>query len=514
MKTDKTNTALIPLPDRLPQILSHQAWDDRAVRILDAGVDTLYFSFDIMVNDEIYQRLLEEQQHARDVRDTRHAVYVSEWLNAGVSPMGANGYQFLIERKDKWAVRIQNNNPHQPGIFVEMRAYMLHTHPEGVLGACEEVCTFIQHHLFADDPLKADVIQVRHARCSRLDLHLDWQGGWHPSMETGEEQLFIKPARAGWHKYMEGDICLGYEFGKKRIMARIYNKTQQTTIKHLTWYPEYLKQRVGDAYNSEQSAWRLEYELKRDGVKGFYLETPPEISDPDDVVQAEMEGEDLPNIGSVPKALHWAAHLWGYLARRWLRLVIPDGDTNRARWPIHPTWQALQKGFAPAFALPPLTEHKTKLVRQHKHTGYSRALKRMALGVMASAELLLDSDPASVLPCFLEGVMHQAQAAKKVQEKKLLKKLLTAGEKRQLRYYEHVDHLAKMALGVFTSIGVTKGALPPMTSIGDLLEYLCDDLEEIANKKGGIGQMLYDKWCKVYKMLPIQHAVLTAGKVA
>jgi hypothetical protein len=121
--------------------------------------------------------------------------------------------------------------------------------------------------------------------------------------------------------------------------------------------------------------------------------------------------------------------------------------------------------------------------------------------------LLLDSDPASVLPCFLEGVMRQAQTAKATQEKKRMKKLLTADEQRQMRSYEQVDHLAKMAPGVFTSIGVTKGELPPFTHVADLLEYLCDDLEEIAQEKGNIGQILYDKWCKIYKMLPTLKAV-------
>jgi hypothetical protein len=39
-------------------------------------------------------------------------------------------------------------------------------------------------------------------------------------------------------------------------------------------------------------------------LPGHALETPPEIMDEDDVLEAEMEGEDLPNIGSVVKALH------------------------------------------------------------------------------------------------------------------------------------------------------------------------------------------------------------------
>jgi hypothetical protein len=42
-------------------------------------------------------------------------------------------------------------------------------------------------------------------------------------------------------------------------------------------------------------------------------------------------------------------------------------------------------------------------VRQHRHAGYSRALKRMAVGVMASAQLMLDSDLASVVPLLLDG---------------------------------------------------------------------------------------------------------------
>lgn len=507
MHADIPSRELIPYEDHFPQIHAHQGWDDSQPRVLAAWVDTLYFSLDLMVTPETFARLLEEQQTARDLRDARRAVYVSAWLNAGVSPMGAHGYPILIERKERWAIRLQVGNRHQPGIFVEMRAQELHLHPAGILGACEDVLQFVRDTLLADDPIKQAMCRVSETRCSRLDLHLDWQGGWHPEATNLQKRQFIRPARVKWNSYMEGDTCLGYQFGKKRIMARVYNKTQQTAIKHITWYDAYLKERAGAAYNPDQPVWRVEYEIVRDGMKGFCLETTPEVTDDDDTIAAEMEGEDLPNIGSVPKALHWAAHLWGYLSHRWLRLVMDDGDHNRARWPTHPTWQVLQQGFAPSFALPPLSDAKIKLVRLQRHSGYNRALKRMAVGVMASAQLLLDSDPASVLPGFLQGVMRQAQAARAAQEKKLLKRLLTMGEQRRLKYYEQVDHLAKMALGVFTSVGVTKGELPPFSHVADLLDYLCDDLEAIAQEKGGIGQMLYDKWCKVYKILPTIHSM-------
>lgn len=65
-----------------------------------------------------------------------------------------------------------------------------------------------------------------------------------------------------------------------------------------------------------------------------------------------------------------------------------------------------------------------------------------------------------------------------------------------------MQHLCEMALGVFTSVGVTKAHLPPFERVGDLLEYLLDDLEFIAKEKGDVGQLLYDKYCKLYKALP------------
>ena len=35
--------------------------------------------------------------------------------------------------------------------------------------------------------------------------------------------------------------------------------------------------------------------------------------------------------------------LWAYSTKQWLRHTIPNGDPNRARWPISPRWQLLQQ---------------------------------------------------------------------------------------------------------------------------------------------------------------------------
>jgi hypothetical protein len=46
---------------------------------------------------------------------------------------------------------------------------------------------------------------------------------------------------------------------------------------------------------------------------------------------------------------------------------------------------------------------------------------------------------------------------------------------------------------------VVNAKLPRVASVADLLCSVVDDLEAIAVAKGGIGQLLYDKRCKVYK---------------
>ena len=62
--------------------------------------------------------------------------------------------------------------------------------------------------------------------------------------------------------------------------------------------------------------------------------------------------------------------------------------------------------------------------------------------------------------------------------------------------------LLDMALGVFTSAGVVHLRVQreaDVSNLGDLLLYSLDDLEDIAAEKGGIRQLLDEKWRKVYQ---------------
>jgi hypothetical protein len=339
---------------------------------------------------------------------------------------------------------------------------------------------------------------------------------------VNDEQAFIKRVHAEVGRYSVNGKVNGYEIGKSSVRGRIYNKTVQCKKKHVEWYPTLLQERNGLRFDLDQDLWRLEFQLRREGVKGFRLYAKPEMSDPDDVIDAEIEAEDLPHIHSVRKALRWAGRIWEYLTKRWLRLTVATDDPNRGRWPEHPTWTALRDGFAPlALREAELPEHSLDLVRATRYTGYRRLLDRMAAGVLTTLEAM-DTDPGAALVSYVAYLHRIAGRIKRSQNRRAaawrrkeqeaaclgavpLMPDVRLGLGARLESSTRVEKRAQlldMALGVFTSAGVVHLRVQreaDVANLGDLMLYSLDDLEEIAAEKGGIRQLLDEKWRKVYK---------------
>lgn len=112
-----------------------EPWDEAIPRVQSAGVDTIYFSFDVEVSAEMWQRLEAERFVAQEVHVARRAEHCPDWLGACLRPQGAQGgYRFLIETP-VWSIKLLRGVPNRPPIFVEMRAFGLHTFPGGELAA-------------------------------------------------------------------------------------------------------------------------------------------------------------------------------------------------------------------------------------------------------------------------------------------------------------------------------------------------------------------------------------------
>jgi hypothetical protein len=68
--------------------------------------------------------------------------------------------------------------------------------------------------------------------------------------------------------------------------------------------------RNGDAFDVSRDVWRLEFQLRREGVKGFRLYAPPEVDDDEAEISAELAAEDLQHIGTLPRFFARTAELW------------------------------------------------------------------------------------------------------------------------------------------------------------------------------------------------------------
>ena len=296
----------------------HDLSDVQHARVLLAGVDTIYPSCDFSVSAQMRERLTAEKQVAQIKETTERAVHCPEWLGARVCPQGARGgYAFLLETEEFSVKLLGEHIPNRPGIYLELRSLFLHTHPEGPSGACEAA--------FAGSgsvswPIKIKKVPSERSPSRRPSSHgltstLTGKGGMpHTSGVADELHRFIRPGKTKWALYGQCHHPTGYTFGQGAVQARLYNKTLETREKANDAYGALLAARNGERYDPHQDVWRLEFQLRREGVKGFRLYAPPEVDDSDEEIEAELAAEELQHVGTLPRFFARLPELFAYLS--------------------------------------------------------------------------------------------------------------------------------------------------------------------------------------------------------
>jgi hypothetical protein len=182
----------------------------RQAMALLAGMDALTVSSQGRVSAEVYSKLREAKEAAKHAEHSG-TVHCPEWLSAQVKPKGdrGGGYPFLIETED-FTVKVAGEAQTMwPGLVIELRSHFLHAHPVGAKGAVEEALCWTREMLLYDArESDRQATTFEQASVSRVDLHIDWQGGFIPSYSAGEERRFIRPRRTLWHPFNEGNTCL------------------------------------------------------------------------------------------------------------------------------------------------------------------------------------------------------------------------------------------------------------------------------------------------------------------
>jgi hypothetical protein len=486
-------------------------------RALLAGPDTLYFSFEAQVSEAKMARLDVEKEMAMQA-DRENAVHRPEWLGARVLPGGAKGgYRILIETAGFTVKVLGVGIRNRPGLYVEMRSLFLHMHPNGPAGACEAAIAWVREHLLVDQDAEtvARLVSFKAAKLSRADLHIDWQGGYHPQLDSASDELrrFIRPGKTKRNFHGSGQTPTGYVFGKRKIQARIYNKTLETAERANEAYAALLTARCGEAYDPSQEVWRLEFELDREGAKGFKLYAKPEFEDDEAELEADLAAEELEHMGTLPRFFARMGEVMTCLMTHWLRFVEDNGTANRSRWPLHPTWAILRDAFprlAQQQALP-LDDDGRAVVRSARCSGKARILRRLQLGVLSSLEIE-DASPTSAalhalqrrVVIIAEREMDKiaAKCARYESQGQPIPRWVWHGMEERYTRVEQIEHRVRMLLGVFGSYGVLPLEFKPAHTIGDLLVQHLDDLEHEADQKGGVQQVLEDHFAKVYKVRP------------
>jgi hypothetical protein len=75
-----------------------------------------------------------------------------------------------------------------------------------------------------------------------------------------------------------------------------------------------------------------------------------------------------------------------------------------------------------------------------------------------------------------------------------------AGMDERFRRVEQIEQRVQMLLGIFSAHGVLPLELKPAYSVGDLLLQHLDALEQEAEEKGGVQQVLADHFAKVFRI--------------
>ncbi|MES9691088.1 replication initiation factor [Bacillus toyonensis] len=119
-------------------------------------------------------------------------------------------------------------------------------------------------------------------------------------------------------EYYNGRNFSGFTIGRGQpLLGRIYNKTLEIKTSQKTWFHQVWKEK---SWNEEKDVWRVEFQIRRKGLKEF-------------------------GVNSLEEFINEEDGIWMYLTTKWLTLKIPTEDANQTRWEVSQKWLVIQKAY-------------------------------------------------------------------------------------------------------------------------------------------------------------------------
>lgn len=288
-----------PALDTAPTNRVSNKYNHEYFQSLRWGIDSLYLSFAGSLHTDQENKLdrLKKLAQSDQLADQAQAqLPVNEHIFE-VKDKGTGMFPYLIEDN---CFRIQLSRQRaksMPMAYVKISSEYL-TH--------KKVNDVVQDLTAVLEELGVIESQVK---VSRIDLFLDFAS--NENMDSWHRDAWVTRSEKIHQYAIKGEFS-GWSIGMGSGMsARLYNKT----LEILSSNKQYLIPLWIEAgWNKNNPVWRLEFEIKRDVLVQF-------------------------DVQSLSVTLDNLNGLWSYATTDWLKLTLPSaGDTNRSRWPTHPLW--------------------------------------------------------------------------------------------------------------------------------------------------------------------------------
>ncbi|MEQ8299380.1 MAG: hypothetical protein RH945_02435 [Hyphomonas sp.] len=155
-------------------------------------------------------------------------------------------------------------------------------------------------------------------RVSRIDFAIDML---IPEFELNPSNFVChSKSKKTDYRQMEttrsGDVISGVRIGKMpNLQLAVYDKRQDVIAKKKDYWWSIWSQRAGREITRDQTVWRFELRAGRNAIDSYY------------------------NCTSWELISHCFGNLLSNIASR-IRMICPQSDTNRSRWPDDPIWSA------------------------------------------------------------------------------------------------------------------------------------------------------------------------------
>lgn len=319
--------------------------------LLLRGIDSLYVSFYLDGlgfdwEELAYRKALISQERSQY---TKIELGGREWA---LSPGGKKPYRYVLSDA---CCEVRLTEIMQPSCHVQFSSWGLWT--VGVSKLVEDLLAWFD---------AIGTRQIRPELVSRADFAFDFH---LPVVDFTTDNFVTRLTKdAVWREH---GAQQSFQLGQGDVVVRVYDKVAE--IKQASgklWFYELWKQ--------QEDVWRVEFQVRRQELKRRGIKTLDDLKD--------HQGDLLRE-----------------LCTRHTTLRVPTADTNRARWPLHPLWKALQA-----------------VVEQDDQMGLIEALDPVAVlehSTLHQARSLYGQLKGLATVLSLQGNLNEALALEKVLER-------------------------------------------------------------------------------------------------